>query len=167
MKTQGEIEAAVCQGIAQFELKYMGRGPQDIQAFLIRDLMVIRLRGVLTAAERHLVTAMPSERGRELLKQVREQLIEQARPDLETLIYEITGVKSVSLHYDISTVTGEAIVVFSLTGVPQVREARRMNGPANMVDPETATVIASEIAEVDDGVPDRIRFRIESQVHAD
>ena len=30
MKTQGEIEAAICSGMSRFEQKYMGRGPKDV-----------------------------------------------------------------------------------------------------------------------------------------
>ena len=71
MKTQGEIEAAVCQGMSHFEQEYMGRGPKDIRAHLIGDLLVVRLQGVLTAAEQHLVRTLPVEKGRDLLKQVR------------------------------------------------------------------------------------------------
>jgi len=124
MQTQGQIEAAVCQGISHFEQEYMGRGPKDIRAHLIRDLLVIRLQGVLTAAEQHLVTALPSEKGRDLLKQVRIQLMETARPALEALVQDITGVKPCSLHHDISTVTGEEIVVFTLAKAPRFREAK-------------------------------------------
>ena len=79
MKSQGEIEAAVCEGISHFEQDYMGRGPKEIQAHLIADLLVVRLRGVLTAAEQHLVKSLPAEKGRDLLKQVRTHLIETAR----------------------------------------------------------------------------------------
>ena len=82
MKTQGEIQAAICQGIASFEQEYMGRGPKDIHAHLIRDFLVVRLRGVLTAAEQQLVKSLPAEKGRNLLKQVRTHLIETARPVL-------------------------------------------------------------------------------------
>src|SRR5687768_18366623 len=85
MKTQGEIEAAICEGMARFEQEYMGRGPKDLRAHLIGDLLVVRLQGVLTAAEQHLVKTLPVEKGRDLLKQVRSQLIEIARPALETL----------------------------------------------------------------------------------
>ncbi len=79
MKTQGEIEAAICQGMSRFEQKDMGRGPKDIHTFLIGDLLVVRLQGVLTAAEQHLVKTLPAEKGRDLLKQVRSQPIETAR----------------------------------------------------------------------------------------
>ena len=122
MKTQGEIEAAICEGIRRFEQEFMGRGPTDIQSYLIDRLLVIRLKGVLTAAEQQLVMSLPSEKGRDLLKQVRTQLIETARPVLEAMVLEVTGVKVLSLHHDISTTTGEEIVVFSLAESPLVRE---------------------------------------------
>ena len=125
MKTQGEIEAAICQGISCFEQDYMGRGPKDIHTHLIGDLLVVRLHGVLTAAEQQLVKSLSAEKGRDLLKQVRTHLIETARPLLEALVQEITGVKALSLHHDISTVTGEEVVLFTLAQAPDVREARQ------------------------------------------
>ena len=125
MKTQGEIEAAISEGISRFELEFMGRGPKDIRAHLIGDLLVVRLQGVLTAAEQHLVTNLPSEKGRDLLKQVRTQLIETSRPVLEALVLEITGVPVRSLHHDISTLSGEEVVLFTLSEPPQVRDAKR------------------------------------------
>src|ERR1700740_1212212 len=114
MKTQGEIEAAVCQGISRFEQDYMGRGPKDIHAHLLGDHLVVRLQGVLTAAEQHLVKSLPAEKGRDLRKQVRTHLIETARPVMAALIQEVTGVKVVSLHHDIGTLTGEEVVLFTL-----------------------------------------------------
>ena len=125
MKTQGEIEAAVCQGISRFELEYMGRGPKDIHAYLVGDMLLVRLTGVLTVAEQQLVTLLPTEKGRDLLKQVRVHLIETARPVMETLVQQITGVSVVSLHHDISTVTGEEIVLFTLTRSPEFRDAKK------------------------------------------
>ena len=83
--TQGEMEAAVCDGISRFEQEYMGRGPKEVQCCLIGDLVLVRLKGVLTAAEKHLVQTVAPERERDLLKDVRTQLIEIARPALETL----------------------------------------------------------------------------------
>jgi uncharacterized protein YbcI len=124
MKTLGEIEAAICKGITRFEQEYMGRGPKDIQAYVIDDLVVVRMKGVLTAAEQHLVMTVPVERGRDLLKQVRTQLVETARPTLDALIEEITGVKAICLHQDISTTTGEEVLVFTLAESPRYREAR-------------------------------------------
>jgi uncharacterized protein YbcI len=125
IKTQGEIEASICEGIARFEQEFMGRGPKDIRAHLIGDLLVVRLQGVLTAAEQHLVQSLPPEKGRDLLKQVRTQLIETARPVLESLVQEATGLNAISLHHDISTSTGEEVVLFTLTKAPHVREMQR------------------------------------------
>ena len=125
MKTQGEIEAAICEGISRFEQEYMGRGPKDIHAHLIGDLLVVRLQGVLTAAEQQLVKSLPAEKGRDLLKQVRTQLIETARPVMEAMVQEVTGVKVLSLHHDISTVTGEEVVLFTLAESPPFRETRK------------------------------------------
>jgi uncharacterized protein YbcI len=125
MKTQGEIEAAICEGVARFEQEYMGRGPKDVHAHLVGDLLVVRLQGVLTAAEQQLVRTLPAETGRDLLKQVRTHLVETARPLMEAMVEEATGVKVVSLHHDISTLTGEEVVLFTLAGPPPFREARK------------------------------------------
>jgi len=125
MKTQGEIEAAICDGMSRFEHEYMGRGPKDINCHLINDMIVVRLSGVLTAAEKHLVKALAADKGRDLLKQVRDHLIETARPVMEAMVAEITGVRVLSLHHDISTVTGEELVVFTLTKSPLFREVKK------------------------------------------
>jgi uncharacterized protein YbcI len=125
MKTQGEIEAAVCEGIRRFEQEYMGRGPKDIHAHLIGDLLVVRLQGVLTAAEQQLVKALAAEKGRDLLKQVRTHLIETARPLMEAMIQGAAGVKILSLHHDISTATGEEVILFALAESPLFREAKK------------------------------------------
>ena len=125
MKTQGEIESAISEAMGRFELEYMGRGPKDVRAHLIDDLIVVRLKGVLTAAEQHLVKTLPTEKGRDLLKQVRTHLMEIARPTMETMVQDITGVKVVSLHHDISTSTGEEVVLFALAESPLFRETKK------------------------------------------
>jgi uncharacterized protein YbcI len=103
----------------------MGRGPKDIRAHLIGDLLVVRLQGVLTAAEQHLVKSLPAEKGRDLLKQVRTHLLETARPLLEAMVQDVTRMKVLSLHHDISTVTGEEVIVFTLSEPMALRETRR------------------------------------------
>jgi uncharacterized protein YbcI len=124
MRSQGEIEALICQGMARFEQEYMGRGPKHIHAYLIGDLLVVRLQGVLTAAEQQLVKTLPVEKGRDLLKQVRTQLIATARPVMEAMVQEVTGSKVVSVHHDISTATGEEVVLFTLAKAPLFRETK-------------------------------------------
>ena len=103
----------------------MGRGPKDVRAHLIDDLIIVRLKGVLTAAEQHLVKTLPTEKGRDLLKQVRSHLMEIARPTMEAMVKGITGVKVLSLHHDISTMTGEEVVIFTLAESPLFRETKK------------------------------------------
>ena len=124
MKTQVEIETAICDGISRFEQEYMGRGPKDIHAHLIGDLLVIRLQGVLTPAEQQLAKSLAPERGRDLLKQVRTQLIETARPVMQAMVENATGVKVLSLHHDVSTVTGEKVILFTLAEFANTRKIR-------------------------------------------
>ncbi len=125
MKTHGEIEAAICEGFTRFEQDYMGRGPKDIHTHLLGDLLVVRLQGVLTAAEQQLVKSLSAEKGRDLLKQVRTHLIETARPLLEAMVHSVTGVKVLSLHHDISTLTGEEVVLLTLAESPILRDGKK------------------------------------------
>src|SRR3954454_19138848 len=96
VRTRGEVEAAVSDGINRFEQERVGRGPKHIRTHLLGDLLVVRLRGVLTAAEQQLVKSALPEKGRDLLKQVRTQLVETARPLLEAMVEQATGSKVVS-----------------------------------------------------------------------
>ena len=125
MRTLGELEAAICEGVSRFEQDHMGRGPQNIRTHLLGDLLVVRLQGVLTAAEQHLVKSLPAEKGRDLLKQVRTHLVETARPLLEAMVQEVTGVKVLSLHHDISTATGEEVILFTLVETPAFRDLKK------------------------------------------
>jgi uncharacterized protein YbcI len=124
LKTQGEIEAAICLGISDFEKEYRGRGPKEIHAYLIGDFIVVRLQGLLTPAEQQLANC-PSDKGRDLLKQVRTHLIETAKPLMQSLVEHITGVQVVSLHHDISTATGEAFIILTLAEPPPYRQMKQ------------------------------------------
>ncbi len=114
-RTKGQIEAEISEAIIRFEKEYMGRGPDETRTYFLEDMVVVRLQRVLTPAERQLAKADPNSKGRALVKQVRMELLEKARPLLEKTICDITGKKVISLHTDISTVTGERVIVFTLT----------------------------------------------------
>lgn len=131
MKTKGELEASICDGIRRFEQQYVGRGPKDTHTFLIGDLLVVRLQGVLTAAEHQLAKSRSAEKGRGLLKQVRFQLLANARSAMEAMVREITGVEVLSVHHDLSTVTGEEVILFSLSRSPLYREIKRVGKRAS------------------------------------
>ncbi len=125
LKTQGELEAAVCLGMCRFQQEYIGRGPRNVQAHLLGNLLLVRVQGVLTAAEQRLVETADVEQGRDLVKQVRKLLIETARKQVDSMIQLITGVTVDSMHHDISTVTGEEIVIFTLRETPTFRETKK------------------------------------------
>ena len=112
MKTIGQIEAEVSNAMTKFELEYMGRGPKETKTFIIDDMVIVRLKGVLTDAERHLTK---TQEGRDLVKKVRATMLESARDLLSRVIRDIVGVDVTSLHTDISTNTGERIIIFTLS----------------------------------------------------
>lgn len=118
MKTKGELEAEVSNAVMRFKREYMGRGPQDVRTYLLDDMALVRLKGVLTPAEQRLAQVEDPHRGRDLIKQVRIELIEHGRELLEEALTAILGVGIVSLHSDISTRTGESILLFTLDGKP-------------------------------------------------
>jgi uncharacterized protein YbcI len=111
-RTQGQIEAEIGNALIQFEKEYMGRGPQETRAFIIEDMILVRLKGVLTPAEQQLVK---NAQGIELIKRVRSNLLEQGRELLTKAIESITQVQVISLHTDISTKTGERVIIFTLS----------------------------------------------------
>lgn len=120
--SRGEAENEISQAIVKFEREYMGRGPEDSKVFIFENIVFIRLSGVLTPAEKQLAKTSDSASGRKLIKEVRQELLEKARVLLETIITNILGFKVKSMHTDISTATGERIIVFTLEGKPIFRE---------------------------------------------
>ena len=110
-KTKGQVEAQISEAIIKFEKEYMGRGPTETKTYIIRDMIFIRLKGVLTPAEEQLAKTVA---GAELIKKTRIQLLEDAKILLANIISGITGCQVKSLHSDISTKTGERIIVFTL-----------------------------------------------------
>lgn len=126
MRSRGEIEAAVCGAVARFQQDYLGRGPRDIQTHLVDDTLVVHLRGVLSVAEQRLIEghAIGDGRGAELVKQLRSHLVLAGRPVLEGLVADATGSRPVNVHHDISTVTGEEVIVVTLAAAPEVRTRR-------------------------------------------
>lgn len=113
-KSKGQIEAEISEALIKFEKEYMGRGPEQTKTYIIGDMVVIRLRRVLTPAEQKLADSTDEKTGRTLIKRVRTELLEKARPLLEQIIMGLIGKKVTSLHTDISTVTGERVIIFTL-----------------------------------------------------
>jgi uncharacterized protein YbcI len=111
LKTKGMVEAEICDAMIRFEKEYMGRGPVETKTYIIDDMIVVRLKGILTRAEEQLTK---NDEGHSLIKQVRSMLLENARPLLEAIIFDIAGLKVRSLHTDLSTAINERIILFTL-----------------------------------------------------
>ena len=118
-KTKGQVEAEISEAIIKFEKEYMGRGPDETKTYIIGDMVLVRLRGVLTPAEKQLAKTDDNLKGRALIKQVRIELLEKARVLLENIVQDVLGEKVVTMHTDISTITGERIIIFVLESAPQ------------------------------------------------
>ena len=129
MKSKGELEAEISSAIIRFKKEYMGRGPLSVKTYLLDDMVLVRLQGVLTAAEQKLVQVEDRSRGRDLIKNTRLELIEHGRPLLEQVIRDILSVDVVSLHTDISTSTGESILLFTLSAKPSFVAGESLQRP--------------------------------------
>lgn len=109
------MENAIRQAVIKFEQDFMGRGPTDVRAFIVRDIVLVRLKGVLTPAERQLAK---NADGIEMVRRMRQNLITQGKENLCREIATITGVKVTGLFTDIDTQIGERIIVFTLDRDP-------------------------------------------------
>lgn len=119
-KSKGQIEAEISEAVIKFEKEFMGRGPLETKTYILDDIVLVRLKGVLTKAEQQLSrSGHNGERGRQLIKQVRIELLEKGRPLLEAIVQDVTHQKVKSMHTDISTITGERVIVFVLDDSPK------------------------------------------------
>lgn len=125
-KTQGEMEAAVCEKISQFQLGFMGRGPKEVHAHLMKDLLVIRMAGVLSSAEQQLAGSPEFHGILHNIREVRRHLLDRSRPVIDNLIREATGVHVTSLLHDLSDVSGEEFMILTLERPPHFRNLRSL-----------------------------------------
>ena len=118
--TRGALEAEISDAVTRFEKEYMGRGPLETKTYILDDLVIVRLKGVLTKAECQLAASSDPQDGRELIKRMRHALLEKGRPLLEVLVSDVLNVPVKSLHTDLSTKTGERVIIFSLEHRPSL-----------------------------------------------
>jgi len=110
-KSKGMIEAEISEAMIKFEKEYMGRGPLETRTYIVEDMVIVRLTKVLTRAEEQLTR---TAEGLALIKKVRVTLLEEARHLLEAIIKDIADSQVLSMHTDISTTTGERVIIFVL-----------------------------------------------------
>jgi uncharacterized protein YbcI len=111
MKTKSQLEAEITEAIIRFDIEYMGRGPKEARTYVVEDLILVRLKGVLTPAEQQLST---SADGVELVKNMRSRLRETSKAEFSRVIRDATGVAVRDILTDISTTSNERVFVFIL-----------------------------------------------------
>jgi len=111
MKTKNQLEAEITEAIIRYDIEYMGRGPKEARTYVVEDIILVRLKGVLTPAEQQLGT---SAEGVELVKNMRSRLRENSRAEFSRVIKDATGVAVRDILTDISTASNERVFVFIL-----------------------------------------------------
>jgi uncharacterized protein YbcI len=110
-RTKGSIEAEISKAITHWEKDFLGRGSVSVKTDILRDLILVYLQGILTPAE---YTVCQSKEGMLSIKNTRAELVESGLDQLKEIILSITGEEVKSFHTDLSTVTGERVMVFRL-----------------------------------------------------
>lgn len=113
VRERSELEMEISRVMIHFEKDFMGRGPLETRTHVFEDMILVRLKGVLTPSEQRLARSQ-NDRSQYLLKQVRNELLAGGRAILETMILDIVGIAVRSIHTDISTKTGERVILFTL-----------------------------------------------------
>ncbi|HEY9061738.1 MAG TPA: DUF2294 domain-containing protein [Pseudobacteroides sp.] len=117
--TRGQIEAQISDAVSKFEKEYMGRGPKDIKTTIIKNHILIFIDGFLSQSEQKLAE---NNQGIKLIKDMRTALFENASSHLKDLIKDIVNSEIVSMHSDVSTKTGEKVMVLTLENeFPEVK----------------------------------------------
>lgn len=110
-KSKGTIESEISKSLTQWEKDFLGRGSVSVKTDILRDMIIVTLRGILSPAE---YTLCKTKEGLLSVKRNRSALIESGIEDLKEIILNLTGVEVKSFYSDISTHTGERIMVFKL-----------------------------------------------------
>lgn len=109
--SKGELEDKISRSLTQWEKEYLGRGSVTVKTDILRNMIIVLMKGILTPAEQ---TVSESLEGALSIKRIRADLVESGRDNLGKLIKELTGLNVSSFHTDISTRTGERVMVFIL-----------------------------------------------------
>lgn len=109
--SKGSYESEISKSITQWEKDYLGRGSVSAKTDILRDMIIVNLNGILTPAEH---TVCETKEGMLTIKKTRSELVESGIEELKDIILTITGEKVKSFHSDISSRTGERLMVFKL-----------------------------------------------------
>ena len=95
----------------KFLKEQMGEQAEAVITQVVGDTIIVRFKGVLPPAERHLAK---NQEGKKLIREMKEKLIERAKPLLEVMIQNLTEAEVVDIHSSFDVETGERIEIFTL-----------------------------------------------------
>lgn len=109
--TKGACESKISKAITQWEKEYLGRGSLSVKTDILRDMIIVDLQGVLTPAE---YSVCETQEGLLSIKRTRSKLVESDMDHLYQMIFEITQQEVKSFHTDLSSRTGERMMIFKM-----------------------------------------------------
>ena len=109
--TKGTLEAEIANAITRFHREQQGRGPTDVRAHLIGDLVLARCAGIFTPTEARLAV---TDEGRKLIKSARQELRSINHLEIESIVAALVGCPVLRSYCDVNTEVGEQMEVYAL-----------------------------------------------------
>ena len=119
MKTQGQSESLICNGVTQIMLGFLGRGPKTIKCHIFEEMIYSRIWNKYSSAEDSLIL---TEIGSEILKNYRINSMLSVHSVFEKLIIDTFSIKLINFHHDITVVNGEEVLIFTLESIPKFKQ---------------------------------------------
>ena len=120
--TKGCIEADIANAVVKFHREQQGRGPSDVRAHLIGDMVLVRCTGIFTPTEAHLSV---SEDGRKLIKSSRQELRSINHTEIEGMVAAIVNCAVLRSYCDLDVDAAEQVEVYVLAADIEKRLLRQ------------------------------------------
>lgn len=106
-----EIESAISEAMDKFLKKQIGEQAEAVSTQVVDNAIIVRFKGILPPAEKHMAR---SQEGLKLIKELKQKLIERAKPLLETMIESLVEIEVIDIHSSFDPGSGERIEIFTL-----------------------------------------------------
>ncbi|MBN1622020.1 MAG: DUF2294 family protein [Endomicrobiales bacterium] len=108
---KSKVETEISQAMAKLLEQKMGEYASTVTTEALVDTIIVRFKGILPPAEKVLIK---NYEGLKLIKELKEKLIEKARPSMEIMIKTITGIEVEDVYSSFNAEENERIEVFTL-----------------------------------------------------
>lgn len=106
-----EIESAISEAMDKFLKGQIGEQAETVSTQVVDNAIIVRFKGILSPAEKHMAR---SQEGLKLIKELKQKLIERAKPLLGAMIENLVDRKVIDIHSSFDPATGERIEIFTL-----------------------------------------------------